>query len=229
MGSDTISALYDSLTSQPNKTGIAAVLRFYHSVRATAENASFSSIANFLRGLYRNDTVNWGQVVFLTTCVIAMAGCGLLSSLVRRKRSGSGGSRAQRPSLRKSLTKSSSKTLSSSSEDDYEDEDYDSNASLRHGTNPNYKPKEDWLSEPQKQSSDGMSCNANLPLRLYDLTSLQHTRQTRVFSGNSLHTTLTLPPSLPIPLSARSTVLIHTLLDCLPNLPPYRSLWLFMG
>ncbi|KAJ6079580.1 Protein-tyrosine/Dual-specificity phosphatase [Penicillium canescens] len=154
MGSDTISALYDSLTSQPNKTGIAAVLRFYHSVRATAENASFSSIANFLRGLYRNDTVNWGQVVFLTTCVIAMAGCGLLSSLVRRKRSGPGGSRAQRPSLRKSLTKSSSKTLSSSSEDDYEDEDYDSNASLRHGTNPNYKPKEDWLSEPQKQSSD---------------------------------------------------------------------------
>jgi hypothetical protein len=164
MGSDAISALYDSLSSQPKKSGIATLLRYYHSLRATAENISFSSVAHSLRGLYRNDTVNWGQIVFLTTCVIAMAGCGLLSSLVRRKRSGSGVSRAQRPSIRKSLTKSSSKTLSSSEEDDYEDEDYDSNASLRHGTNPNYKPKENWLSEPQKQSSDGMSCNANLPL-----------------------------------------------------------------
>ncbi|OQD87112.1 hypothetical protein PENANT_c006G01754 [Penicillium antarcticum] len=154
MGSVTISALYDSLTSQPNNSGFAAILRYYHSVRATVHNTSFSSVANFLRGLYRNDTVNWGQVVFLTTCVIAMAGCGLLSCLIRHKRSGSDGSRAQRPSIRKSLTKSSSKTLSSSEEDDYEDEDYDSNASLRHGTNPNYKPKEDWLSEPQKQSSD---------------------------------------------------------------------------
>ncbi|KAI2713478.1 hypothetical protein CBS147332_5218 [Penicillium roqueforti] len=151
MGSDAISALYDSLTSQSEPRSVATVLRFFHSVRATAQNASFASIANYFRGLYRNENVNWGRVVFLTTCVIAMTGCGLLS-LVRRKRSGKNSSRAQRPAARKTSTKSS-KTLSSSEEEDYEDEDYDSNASLRHGTNPNYKT-EDWSSDSQQQSSD---------------------------------------------------------------------------
>jgi hypothetical protein len=154
MGSDAFSALYDSLTSQSKSSSVAAVLRFFHSVRATAQNASsFSSIASSFRGLYRNDNVNWGQIVFLSTCVIAMTGCGLLSSLVRHKRSGSKTSRAQRPATRKASTKSS-KTLSSSEEDDYEDEDYDSNASLRHGTNPRYKTKE-WQSDTQQQSSGG--------------------------------------------------------------------------
>ncbi|KAF4759624.1 hypothetical protein N7455_002396 [Penicillium solitum] len=152
MGSDAFSALYDSFTSQYKPSSVAAVLRFFHSVRAAAQNASFSSIIGSFRGLYRNGNVNWGQVVLLTTCVVAMTGCGLLSSLVRRKRSGSKTSRAQRPATRKTSTKSS-KTLSSSEEDDYEDEDYDSNASLRHGTNPSYKTKE-WQSETQQQSSD---------------------------------------------------------------------------
>lgn len=153
MGSDAISALYDSLTSQPKPSSVATILRFFHSVRAAAQNASFSSVASSFRGLYRNGNVNWGQVVFLTTCVVAMTGCGVLSSLVRRRRSGSKASRAQRPASRKRSIKSS-KTLSSSEEEDYEDEDYDSNASLRHGTNPNYK-KEDWPSDTQQQSSDG--------------------------------------------------------------------------
>lgn len=153
MGSDAISALYDSLTSQSKQTSVAPVLRFFHSVCAAAQNASFSSVVSSFRSLYRNDNVNWGQVVFLTTCVIAMTGCGLLSSLVRRRRSGSKTSRARRPAARKSSTKSS-KTLSSSEEDDYEDEDYDSNASLRHGTNPHYKAK-DWPSDTRQQSSDG--------------------------------------------------------------------------
>jgi hypothetical protein len=36
-----------------------------------------------------------GQVVFLTTCLIAMTGCGLLSSLVKRRQSGSKAPRAQ--------------------------------------------------------------------------------------------------------------------------------------
>ncbi|KAJ5185189.1 Ribosomal protein S19e [Penicillium cf. griseofulvum] len=152
MGSDAISALYDSLTSQSKPLSVATVLRFFHSVRVASENASFSSIANSFRVLFRNDNVNWGQIVFLTTCVIAMTGCGLLSSLVRRKRSEPKASRAQRSAARKSSAKSS-KILSSSEEEDYEDEDYDSNASLRHGTNPNYK-KKDWPSETQQQSSD---------------------------------------------------------------------------
>jgi hypothetical protein len=149
MGSDT--SLYD-LPSQTRS--VAAVSRFFNSIQVATQNLSPTAVASYLHGLYRNDTVNWGQVVFLTTCVIAMTGCGMLSSLVRRKASPS--ARAQRPARKGSSARSSSKTLSSS-EDDYEDEDYDSNASLRHGTNPNYKPKEDWLSEPQKQSSDGRS------------------------------------------------------------------------
>lgn len=153
MGSDAISALYDSLTSEPKRSGVASVLRFFHSVRTTAQNAYLSSVASSLRGLYHNDKVNWGQVVFLTTCVIAMTGCGLLSSLMTRKLSWSKSSRAQRPAARKSSTKSS-KSLSSSEDEDYEDEEYDSNASLRHGTNPNYKVKDTQL-EPQQQSSDG--------------------------------------------------------------------------
>ncbi|OQE46786.1 hypothetical protein PENCOP_c001G06198 [Penicillium coprophilum] len=152
MGSDAISALFDSLTSQSKSSSVAAILQFFHSARAAAQNASFSSIANYFRGFHRNDEVNWGQVVFLTTCVVAMTGCGLLSSLLRRKRPGSNASHAQRTTARKSLTKSS-KILSSSEEEDYEDEDYDSNASLRHGTNPNYK-KKDWPSDTQQQSSD---------------------------------------------------------------------------
>ncbi|KAJ5354802.1 hypothetical protein N7541_005846 [Penicillium brevicompactum] len=129
----------------------AAISRLVDSIRSTTSNSPFSDISGYFRGLYRNDKVNWGQVVFLTTCVVAMTGCGLISSLVRRKWSRSPLS----PRSSRNGSKSSSKGLSSSEEDDYEDEDYDSNASLRHGTNPNYKPKEDWLSEPQKQSSDG--------------------------------------------------------------------------
>lgn len=150
MGSDAISALCDSLTTRSKS--VAAVLRFFHSARAAFQNASFASIASSFRGLYRNDNVNWGQVVFLTTCLIAMTGCGLLSSLVKRRQSGSKAPRAQRPAVGKRSNKSS-KSLSSS-EEDYEDEDYDSNASLRHGTNPNYKKKE-WPSDTQQQSSDG--------------------------------------------------------------------------
>jgi hypothetical protein len=77
---------------------------------------------------------------------------------------------------------------------------------LRHGTNPNYKPKEDWLSEPQKQSSDGK-------LTIYTwfwskLTLAQPTRQTPAFSRNSLHTTPILPRLLHIPPSVHSTA--HT-------------------
>lgn len=153
MGSDAISALYDSLTAEAKRSGVASILQYFQPVRTTVQNAYLSSVASSLRGLYHNDKVNWGQVVFLTTCLIAMTGCGLLSSLMTRKLSWSKGSRAQRLAACKSLTKSS-KSLSSSEDEDYEDEEYDSNASLRHGTNPNYKVKDTQL-EPRQQSSDG--------------------------------------------------------------------------
>ncbi|KAJ5130948.1 uncharacterized protein N7515_006987 [Penicillium bovifimosum] len=151
MGPDSISALYDLLTSQPKRLGIATIPQYFYSVRAAAQNISFVSVASSLRGLYRNDNVNSVQIVFVT-CVIAMTGCGILASLVKRKLSWSNDQSAQAPGAHKRATKSS-KTLSSSDSEDYEDEDYDSKTSLRRGTNPDYKAK-DLSSENQQQSSN---------------------------------------------------------------------------
>lgn len=160
MGNDgagsSISALHESLSSQSfNRSGIAAVLHLFHSARIAAQQASWSSLAAYLRSLYRNDSVNWGQVAFLTTCIITMVGCGLFSSLIWRLRSHEKRKSSSRPrlGLRKRSTKSSTKTLTSS-DDDYEDDDYDSNGSLRHGTEPHRQATE-WSSEPQQQTSDG--------------------------------------------------------------------------
>lgn len=153
-GSSSASNLYNSLslTSQSlNRSGIAAFRQL-----VAAQRACFTSVANYVSSLYRNDTVNWGQVVFLSTCVITMAGCGLITSFIRRRWSRKGRS-SSRGSVRKtSSTKSnkSTKTLTSS-DDDYEDDDYDSNGSLRHGTDPNQTKATEWSAEPQQQSSDG--------------------------------------------------------------------------
>lgn len=147
MGSDgppDISELFDSLFSS---LGIATVLKYWQSVRVAAQQ---TSVANYLRALYRNDTVNWGQVVFLTTCVVTMVGCGLLSRLIRRRRSSN--SSSKRRSLRKASTKSAK--ILTSSDDDYEDEEYDSNGSLNNGTNPHIATTER-SSQPQEQTSDG--------------------------------------------------------------------------
>lgn len=160
MGNDgvgsSISALYESLSLQLlNTSGIAAVRHLYHSARIAAQQASPSELAAYLRSLYHNESVNWGQVAFLTTCAITMVGCGLFSSLVWRMRSPEK-RKSSRPrfGLRKGSTKSSTRTLTSS-DDDYEDDDYDSNGSLRHGTQPHRQATE-WSSEPQQQTSDGV-------------------------------------------------------------------------
>ena len=186
----------------PSRSGTATISRLLDSIRAATTTGPLSDLSGYFCGLYRNDKVNWGQVVFLTTCIVAMTGCGLVSSLVRRKWSRS--SVPRRTSRHSS--KSSSKALSSSEEDDYEDEDYDSNASLRHGTNPNYKPKEDWLSEPQKQSSDGTQGSWSW-FRL-SLTFVQLTRRIPAFSRNSRHITHIQPQWPHIPPSEPSTALI---------------------
>lgn len=159
--SDSISALYDSLSSLFfDRSGVTAVWQLCNEARVAAQRASLTSVANHLHTLYRNDSVNRQQIVFLTTLVIAMAGCGLLSSLIRRRRS-SEETRPPRPSMRKSSTKSSMKTLVSSSDDDYEDEDDDSKGSLL-GPDSLHKATE-WSSEPQQQSSHGkMICTSML-------------------------------------------------------------------
>lgn len=149
--SDSLAALYDSLTAQPPNPGaaaFAAVRQFWRSVLAAC-----TSLPNSLRNLYRNESLNRGQVVFLITCVI-MAGCGLLSSLLRRNKRSPEASQYKRLSARKRSRNSSSNTPTSSSEDDYEDEEYDGNGSLHRGTDPKYPPK-DWSHAPQAQTSDG--------------------------------------------------------------------------
>lgn len=159
MGNDgagsLISALYESLPSQSfNTSGIAAVLHLYHSARIAAQQVSLCSVAASLRSLHRNESLNWVQVAFLTTS-ITMVGCGLFLSLVWRGRSLEKSKSSSRPrlGLRKRSTKSSTRTLTSS-DDDYEDDDYDSNGSLRHGTEPHRQATE-WSSHPQQQTSDG--------------------------------------------------------------------------
>lgn len=148
---NTLATLFQSLSSQTaNRSGLGAFVQLCNSARVAAQQTSFSSVANFLRNLHRNETVNWGQVVFLITCVITMAGCGIFSSL--RRRSPAKKPRSQRSSIRKTLSKSSSKTLTSS-DDDYEDEDYDSNGSLRHATLPS-RPAEEY-SQPKQKTCDG--------------------------------------------------------------------------
>lgn len=149
--SDSLAALYDSLTAQPpNRPGAAAALGAVHQLWDPLR-----ALPKSLRNLYHHEFVNRGQIVFLTTFMITMAGCGLLSLLLRRKPA-SKPSQYKRLPTRKRVRNSGSKTpTSSSSEDDFEDEEYDSNGSLRHGTDPKYPPK-DWSSEPQTQTSDGM-------------------------------------------------------------------------
>lgn len=111
---------------------------------------------------YRNGTVNWSQVVFLTTCFVAMAGCGFLSSLLRRRGSqqpsGGRGRRFGR-SARKNDRKSSAGAMSSSDEDEY-----DSNASLRPGTDGSLIEK-DATAQHHEQSVEGQSYPFCLSLR----------------------------------------------------------------
>ncbi|KAJ5122038.1 hypothetical protein N7448_003168 [Penicillium atrosanguineum] len=164
MGNDgastSFSTLYGALSSQSfDRSGLTAVWHFCNEARLAAQRSTLSDVATYLRSLYYNDSVNRGQVVFLTTLVVAMAGCGLLSRLVRRRRSDK--TRSSRFLIRKITSKSSTKTLTSSSDDDYEDDEYDSNGSLRHVTNPEQKAPE-WSVQSQQQSSDAFKSDPGL-------------------------------------------------------------------
>lgn len=151
---DAIPAFYDSLTSQlSNRSGLAAAWQLYNDARVAARQVSWSSIADYLLSLYGNESVDRGQAVFLTTFVVAMAGCGLLTTLIRRRWSSEQNQPPQR-TMRKSSAKTSTRTITSSDDDYEDDEDDDSNGSLLHGTGHQLKAIE-WSSQPQHQSSDG--------------------------------------------------------------------------
>jgi len=159
---DSFGTLCGSLSSRSfDSSGLAAVWQLCNEARLAAQRATLRDVAIYLHTLFRNDSVNRGQIVFLTALVIAMAGCGLLSRLIRRRRS-SDKSRPSRFFVRKTSSKSSTKALKSLSDDDYEDDEYDSNGSLRHSADLQQKPPE-WSAQAQQQSPDGKLICASLP------------------------------------------------------------------
>ncbi|KAI9931842.1 hypothetical protein ASPWEDRAFT_105391 [Aspergillus wentii DTO 134E9] len=120
-----------SLRSSFSLSGFGPILQYWESIYTafSSPSAFVSSLGSF-QPIDANGSINWGKVVFLTTCFAAMAGCGFLSSMLRRtstKRLQE--SRRFRRSAHKNYSKASAETMTSS-----EDEDYDSNGSLRHGT-----------------------------------------------------------------------------------------------
>jgi hypothetical protein len=143
-----------SLSSPPSHSGlsnIGAALQLWESACATFSNpkALLSFTRNF-QILDQDGTVNRGKVVFLTTCIMTMAGCGFLSSLLRRRGS-------KRTSARKRVrrgindeSKSSTGTTTSS-----EEEDYDSSGSLHHGTDAAL-PQQKVTHKHHEQSADGL-------------------------------------------------------------------------
>ena len=136
-----------------HRSGIVAFLHRCDSARVAAQQASWTAIANYLRTIYSNESVNWGQIVFLAAIVVTMAGCGLLSRLVKRNGSPVRKSRSRRLAIRKSSSKASTRTLTSS-DDDYEDEDDDNSGSFSHNNNTHHTASA-WPSQPCQQSSDG--------------------------------------------------------------------------
>lgn len=142
-----------SHTSSSTLSGSKTVLRTWDSV--------VPSSLDFFRAVDSNGSVNWSKLVFLSTCFFAMAGCGLLTSLLRRKSSKSPEeSRRFRRSIRKTYSKTSAGTVTSSDE-----EDYDSSGSLRHGTDAALSEKD--TVARREQSVEGSYALCVLYLLLY--------------------------------------------------------------
>lgn len=118
-------------SSRPGFPDFGAILRFWDSIGFAVPNSSV--LLHPLQALDRNGTVNWGKVVFLASCFATMAGCGILTSLLRRKdEKRISEIRRQRRSLHKNRSKSSTGTVTSSEdEDDATESVYHANAELR--------------------------------------------------------------------------------------------------
>ncbi|RHZ66371.1 RNA 5'-triphosphatase domain-containing protein [Aspergillus thermomutatus] len=151
-------ASLSSTTSRPGLLGTGAALQLWESASAAFSNPT--AFLSFTRNFYTLDqdgTLNWGKVVFLTTCIITMAGCGFLSSLLRRsgsKRS-SGRKRFRRGIQNDDSTTSAGTTTSS------EEEDYDSSGSLHHGTDAAL-PQEKVTHKHHEQSADALSTDPGI-------------------------------------------------------------------
>ncbi|EAW23404.1 RNA 5'-triphosphatase domain-containing protein [Aspergillus fischeri NRRL 181] len=142
-----------SLSSPPSRPGLSntgAALQLWESASAVFSNPT--ALLSFTRNfqiLDQDGILNWGKVAFLTTCIITMAGCGFLSSLLRRKGSKrSSGRKRFRRGIQNDDSKTSPGTTTSS-----EEEDYDSSGSLHHGTDAAL-PQEKVTHKHHEQSAD---------------------------------------------------------------------------
>ena len=120
-------------------------------------DSTFSSFLDRFQAFDRNGSVNYSKVVFLTTCFVAMAGCGILTSLLRRKSSQQppSGLRRFRRFARKDRPKTAAGTVTSSDE-----EDYDSNGSLRL-VNGSISEKDGTSQQNLEQTPEGLSVHSS--------------------------------------------------------------------
>lgn len=119
------------LTSfRPGIPDFGVILQLWDSICSLLpESNVLGSVAAPFQTSDLNGAVSWGKVVFLTSCFITMAGCGILSSLLRR-RSQEPPSETRRWRLQnKRHSRGSSGIITSS-----EEEDGDSSESPRHTT-----------------------------------------------------------------------------------------------
>ncbi|PYH71576.1 RNA 5'-triphosphatase domain-containing protein [Aspergillus vadensis CBS 113365] len=146
MGSTDV-PLTSPTTSRSGLVDLGASLRFWDSTYTAFTNSgAFASLARLCQAYSYDGTVNWGKVVFLTTCFITMLGCGIISSVLRRKAWGQVSGKARFRRTRKGLSKRSEGMVTSSDE-----EDYDSTGSLRHGTEGTVAEKTE---VPQQKQSE---------------------------------------------------------------------------
>ncbi|OOF97145.1 hypothetical protein ASPCADRAFT_205947 [Aspergillus carbonarius ITEM 5010] len=149
MGSTNV-PLTSPTTSRSGLVDIGTYLRLWDSAYATFTNSgAFLSLTRLFQAYSYDGTVNWGRIVFLTTCFVTMVGCGVISSVLRRKSWGQASGKARlRRAARKGYSKRSAGTVTSSDEDDY-----DSTGSLRHGTGSSVSEKKEIPQHEQTENA----------------------------------------------------------------------------
>lgn len=140
------------ISSRSGIPDFGAVLRFWDSICTLLPESGFlASLTAPFRTSDLNSAVSWGKVVFLTSCFITMAGCGILTSLLRRRSQVSPPEIRRRRLRDRHYSKASAGTVTSSEEE----EDDESNESPRRSTDA-LREKE-VSTHHYEQSEDGMS------------------------------------------------------------------------
>ena len=155
----------------PSDTAIAlggswdfgVVRRSWDSIHAILDPKVLFSLPRLSRTFDQDGTVNWGKLVFVITCLLTMAGCGILSSFMRRKSLNRliSRKRLRRAAARRDTSKGSAGTITSS-----DDEEYDSSGSLRNVTDRS-SHEEKVAPQRREQSEEGKCPNKPLSSTSY--------------------------------------------------------------